>query len=107
HSAGVPRRQAARATGSVTFTGTDGEVIVTGTRLRDDGQLYETTEEGTIASGAALVSVAAVDVGADSNRAPATELQAVSPIPGVMSTAVVDNDGLRGGADLEKYAVWR
>lgn len=107
HSAGVPRRQAAKASGDVTFTGTDGAVIVSGTRLQLDGLEYETTAEATIAGGNAIATVEAVQAGVDGDQLAGAELSLVSPIPGVNSVAVVGSEGLQGGADLETYSSWR
>lgn len=107
HSAGVPRRQAAKATGEVTFTGTDDAVIVTGTRLQLDGQEYETTEEAVIAAGTATAAVEALEAGAAGDQPAGSELSLVSPIPGVDSKAVVGAGGLQGGADLETHSSWR
>lgn len=107
HSAGVPRRQAAKASGDVTFTGTDRAVITSGTLLQLDGLEYQTTAEATIAGGSIVAPVEAVEAGADGDQPAGAELSLVSPIPGVNSTAVVDADGLQGGADQETYNSWR
>lgn len=107
HSAGVPRRQASKATGDVTFTGTDGAVIVAGTRLQLDGQEYGTAEEVAIAGGTAVATVEALEAGAAGDQSAGAELSLVSPIPGVDSKALVGADGLQGGADLEAYSSWR
>jgi uncharacterized phage protein gp47/JayE len=107
HSAGVPRREAAKATGTVEFTGDDGASIPTGTLLQKDEQEYETTESATISGGTATASVEATEPGADGNQDAGTELEFVSPISGVDGTAVVGTDGLAGGVDLEAYDAWR
>lgn len=107
HSAGVPRRQAAKASGDVTFTGTDGAVITSGTLLQLDGLEYQTTAEATIAGGSVVAPVEAIEAGANGDQPAGAELSLVSPIPGVNSTAVVDANGLQGGADLETYNSWR
>lgn len=107
HSAGVPRRGDSRAIGAVQLEGMDGEVVVSGTLLQADGQEYETTEEVTISGGTAEAPVQAVDAGAAGNQPAGTELDFVSPIPGVSGTAVVTADGLAGGADLESFDDWR
>ena len=107
HSAGVPRRQAAKATGEVTFEGSDDAVIVTGTRLQLDGQEYETTEEAVIAAGTAAATVEALEAGLAGDQDAGAELRLVSPLPGVSAAAVVVAEGLRGGADLETHSSWR
>lgn len=107
HSAGVPRRQPAKATGPADFTGTDGAVIVAGTRLQVDGREYATTEEVSIAAGAATAEVEAVEAGVAGDQLAATELRLVSPIPGVSGQALVGDAGILGGADLETFDSWR
>lgn len=107
HSAGVPRRQAAKATGKVEFEGSDGSVIVEGTLLAKDDIEYETVEEAEISDGTATAEVEAVEAGADGDQPEDTELSFVSPVSGVSGTAVVDEDGLAGGADQESYESWR
>lgn len=98
----VPRKPAAAATGSATFTGTTGAVIPLGTLLtRSDGAEVATTAEAAIAAGTATVAVAAVVAGAAGNTAAGSTLTLVSPIAGVQSQATVAADGLTGGADVE------
>lgn len=107
HSAGVPRRQAAKASGSVVFSGTNGAVIVTGTTVQVDGLEYVTTAEATISAGTATASVEAVQAGAAADQSSGAELSLVSPLPGVNSAALVGVNGLQGGADLEVPSTWR
>tara|TARA_B100000700_G_scaffold22521_4_gene21876 strand:- start:17906 stop:18955 length:1050 start_codon:yes stop_codon:yes gene_type:complete len=107
HSAGVPRRQPAKATGSADATGTDGAVIIEDTRFQKDGREYATTAEVSITAGTASLPLAAVEAGVAGDQPAGAELSLVSPIAGVDSTAVVDTDGLAGGADLETHASWR
>ncbi|MCE8004214.1 baseplate J/gp47 family protein [Billgrantia ethanolica] len=107
HSAGVPRRQPAASVGPVELEGSDGAVIVEGTRLQVEGIEYATTEEVTIAGGTATVEVAAVEPGAAGDQPAGTSLSLVSPVDGVASTAVVGADGIQGGADLEIFDSWR
>ncbi|AMK09658.1 baseplate J/gp47 family protein [Pseudodesulfovibrio indicus] len=97
---GKQRKSAASATGLVTFTGSDGSVIPTGTVVsRSDGLEFSTTEDGTIAAGSAAVAVTAVEAGADANTAAGVKLKLVSALSGVQSTAVAGE--LSGGADVE------
>lgn len=107
HSAGVPRRQAAKAVGEVGFEGSDGSVVVEGTLLQLDDQEYVTTEEAVIADGVAAAPVEARAAGVAGDQLAGAELSLVSPVPGVSSTATVGEDGILGGADLESYQSWR
>jgi len=107
HSAGVPRRQSAKATGRVAFEGSDGSVIVAGTLLQVDDQEYETLAEAVIEGGAATAEVEAREAGQAGDQLAGAELSLVSPVPGVSSTATVDEDGILGGADQETHASWR
>lgn len=84
------RLPAVAATGSITFTGTNGSVIPSGTALvRNDGTEYETTAEGTISSGTALVAVSALVAGQGGNALSGSVLSLSSPITGVNSDATV------------------
>jgi uncharacterized phage protein gp47/JayE len=107
HSAGVPRRQAAKASGKAGFEGSNDAVIVVGTKLQLDGQEYETTEEVVIAAGVATTTVLALEAGAAGDQPPGAALRLVSPLPGVSAAAAVDAEGVRGGADLEAHSSWR
>lgn len=99
---GVIRKPATFASGSVTFTGTDGSQIPSGTVIqRSDGVQYITQAAGTIASGTATVAVEAALSGAAGNLAAASGVALLSPIVGVMSSAVVAAGGIIGGADVE------
>ncbi|PCJ57842.1 MAG: baseplate J protein [Rhodospirillaceae bacterium] len=102
---GVARSAAAFATGNVTFTGTDATVIPAGTELlRADSLRYQTDGEGTIAAGVALVTITAIDAGADGDAIAATQLSMVSPIAGINSVATIDGSGITAGADEETDA---
>lgn len=99
---GIIRTAATKAAGSVTFTGTNGITVPTGTQVqRADGVTYTTTADATIAVGSASASVLADEVGEDGNASASTGVTLVSPISGVNSTAVVAAGGLAGGEDIE------
>lgn len=103
--AGLTRTAAVAATGSVTFTGTNGAVIPAGTQLQTaDGALYATGAEATIAAGTATAAVTAAVACAASNQAAGVALSLVAPIAGVNSQALVAAGGLTGGADEETDA---
>jgi len=99
---GVRRVPAAFASGLVSVTGTSGVVVPAGTGMqRSDGVAYTTTADATLASGAALVPVAAVDAGLAGNAAAGTQMAFVQPVAGVASAGVVAAGGLVQGADRE------
>lgn len=103
--AGLTRTAAVAATGSVTFTGTNGATIPTGTQLQTaDGALYTTDAETTIAAGAATAAITAAVAGIAGNQVAGVALSLLSPIAGVNSQATVAAGGLAGGADAETDA---
>ncbi|WP_208948396.1 baseplate J/gp47 family protein [Segnochrobactrum spirostomi] len=107
---GLARRAATRAVGYATVTaaaGTAGVAIPIGTLLRGAGStLYETTAVVTVSAGSgATLSLRAVDAGVAGNAAAATRLSLVSPITGLAAQeAVVDGEGIAGGAAIEADA---
>lgn len=107
HSAGVPRRREAFATGDVTLEGADETVIIEGTLLSIDSIEYATTAETVIAAGTATAPVKAVKAGVAGNQPAGAELRLVSPVSGVMATVTVGDSGIQGGADIESYGDWR
>ena len=91
---GIYRLQASKAVGTVTFTGTG--VVPAGTQLQNErGAVYVTTDESQ--DGAAPLEAA--DAGASGNSEAGMQLTLVSPVVGVMSSAVAGE--LTGGADAE------
>lgn len=96
----VPRKAAASATGSVSFTVTAGAVVPAGTVLQAlDGVQYQTTADATGTAPTYTAPVAAVVPAAAGNRAAGQTLTLVAPIAGVQSGAVAG--ALSGGADVE------
>ena len=99
---GISRKPAWPASGTVTFTGTNGSAIAIGTRLkRGDDVEYLTTAAGLIAGGSVTLAVTAVTAGSAGNAVTAVQLSLVNPIAGVVSTAIVAAPGLTQGADAE------
>lgn len=102
----VYRLAAASANGTVTFTGTNGTVIPSGTPLvRGDGKKFTTTALGTISGGAVTVPARAdADpgglVGAFGNSATGSAMTLGAAIAGVNSGGVVAA-AFTGGADIE------
>lgn len=98
----TPRIAAFAAAGFATFTGLNGAVIEIGTILvRNDGEEFETTEEGVIALGVALVPIVATLPGAFGNTLGNEVLTVSEAIDNVASEVTVDENGLTGGADQE------
>lgn len=99
---GVAEVPAAFAVGSVSLSGTNGTLIPAGTALRRaDSTEYATSDDATIASGAATVDVVAVASGTAGNAEAGVSLQFVSPILGVNITGTVVAPGITGGTDSE------
>ena len=99
---GVRRKAAEFAVGDVTFTGVSGAGIPEGSVLqRQDGALFETAEDGTIASGTATVPVRAVEAGAAGNTVAGIALTLQQPITSVQVQAVVAAGGVTNGSDDE------
>lgn len=97
--------EAAKATGTVRLTGTDGSAVGVGEALeRNDGVAYTTTAAGVIAGGQLDLAVEAVDVGKLGNTDPEAKLTLPAPPPGVDPTATVLGPGLELGADESAFA---
>lgn len=97
----VPRISAAAATGTATFTGTNGVAISSGlTVTRSDGRVYTVTVGATVASGTATVTIADNTAGAAGNTAVGTPLTLGSAPSGV-NAAGVAAAAITGGADAE------
>jgi uncharacterized phage protein gp47/JayE len=109
---GIIRNPATAATGTATFTGTNGAVLSSGALLaRGDGYVYQTTATGTIASGTVTVPVKAIlpiidpvdnptGGGALGNAPSGTVLTLQSTVAGIQSAGVVAA-AMTGGADVE------
>lgn len=109
---GLERKAAAAATGQVTFSGTNGTLIATGTIVRtaqtdpdSDPIEFATTASATIASGTATVGVQAVVPGAQGNLAANQISEMPAPPSGV--TSVTNAAAITGGADVESDEAYR
>jgi uncharacterized phage protein gp47/JayE len=99
---GITRKAATFATGNVTFSGSNGTLIPTGTLLqRSDGVRYETQADATIAAGTATATVDALTAGETGNANAGVSLSLVSPIIGVSSSAIVAAGALTLGSNTE------
>jgi uncharacterized phage protein gp47/JayE len=99
---GITPKPALKATGQVTFTGTDGTVIPIGTRVSTDdieSIYFVTTAEGTITDGSVTVAAEAETAGASGNVAAGKITLVVGDLAGV--TSVTNNSPFDGGADEE------
>lgn len=100
---GLTRKAASYATGTVTFTGTNGSLIGAGTVLsRADGIRYEVDANVVVSSGTATADVTALTAGAAGTLEAAQPLAVESPITGVSSTATGAASTV-DGADAESF----
>lgn len=96
----VPRKPAASATGTATFTGSIGAVIPSGALLQAlDGVQYQTTAGTTLTGPTAVLGIEAVVASAAGNRAAGQTLSLATPIAGIQPAALAA--ALSGGADGE------
>ncbi len=99
---GLSRLGATTAAGNVTFSGTNGTPIPSGSLVqRSDGVQFATQAPASIASGTATVAVEAVIGAAAGNTDAGAALALSTAIAGVQPNAVVAVGGLTGGADVE------
>jgi uncharacterized phage protein gp47/JayE len=109
----VPRKDAAYATGQVTFKGEEGTLIGIGTQVGtaqtdpdEDPPSYRTTESGTIGASKELkLAIKAEDAGTAANVAAGAAEFLLSPIEGVES--VENLEAITGGADVETDSSYR
>lgn len=99
---GLTRKLAVVATGTLTFTGTDGTVIPVGTRARTDAVdavYFITTAQGTITGGVVSVSASA-EVGGNSGNVPSNSITVLlGNLAGTVTTT--NASGFIGGVDEE------
>jgi uncharacterized phage protein gp47/JayE len=102
---GFERKPATTATGTATFTGTNGTVVPSGSRIETvadaDGNKvqFETTADSTVSSGTAVIAIEAVLAGEAGNVGAGTITVLTSPIAGI--TAVTNVAETTGGTDEE------
>lgn len=100
------RKAATKATGSVTFTGTNGTVVPMGSLVSTRGGIqYQTKAAATIATGTAVVAIEASVAGANGN----VPMLAIDTMPITIGgiTAVSNPDETIGGTDTETDASLR
>jgi uncharacterized phage protein gp47/JayE len=109
----LPRKDAVAATGMVTFTGTSGTLVATGTQVATvqtdpdaDPITFRTSAPATIPAGGSVdVPVEAIEAGSAGNVASATITVLLSPVGGI--SAIVNADAVTGGADVETDDAYR
>ena len=105
---GIQRLAAAKATGTILFTGTNGVTIATGAELiRADGIQYVTTADGLIAGGFTTVPIICKTGGVSGNASSGVSVSLIAPLSGVSSSATVTANGLAGGVDVESDDSYR
>lgn len=102
----LTRHEAARATGTVTVTGSAGTVLAAGTvfctTATDDGPSieFQSNEAATIPDGGSVdIEVTAVEAGANSNVKADTVILMLKPINNI--TAITNKESITGGTERE------
>lgn len=104
----VVRLSAVKATGAVTMTGNDGEVVPAGSLVqRSDGSQFAVLADTTLTGGTASVNVESTLAGQLGNTAPSSALLFVTPVPGINATCLVTAGGIVNGTDTESDASLR
>ncbi|WP_102271313.1 baseplate J/gp47 family protein [Cytobacillus massiliigabonensis] len=97
---GVDWKDAVKAQGVVTITGTDGLLVPAGFRVYTDAGVYfQTIADATLSGGTATVAVEAVEGGIAGNIGPAEITQYENTVAGV--TDVTNAEVFTGGIDAE------
>lgn len=95
-------RDPAYAFGMARVSGAVGATLLAGTPLQyTQGLLYTVRETVTLAASSALVMLDAQTPGRAGNLAPGARLTLLSPVTGIQAAALVGEDGMTGGTDLE------
>lgn len=98
---GLSRKQASKASGTVTLSGTEGTVVSTGLSLNTEDDVYFTsTSGGTITLGTLNVTVQANEGGASGNLISGTSLTVQDP-PAGLNSAASATAIFTGGTDTE------
>lgn len=75
------------------FAGTNGTILPLGTEVQGpDNVLFTVTTAGTVTLSEAYVTLTAVEPGPEGNLAPLTQLNLVTPIPGLLGNGLIFND---------------
>jgi len=105
---GVVRTPAEPARIEILCTGTDGQQVLTGTRLTSNltGVVYIVDSDATIAGGVATTTAIASQAGSIGNVENSIVLAFVTPLPGIDNTATV-TDTIDIGVDAENLDIYR
>lgn len=109
-SYGLPRKQQAAATGTVSGTGLDGTLLTAQTLMQVGGVQYVVLSDVAVAGGVVTANVQAVLPGIAGNQVPGAVLTLVSAVDGIDPTFTADLvSGLSGGAatETDEEAVYR
>lgn len=99
---GLSKKSADKSSGITVATGGNGITISEGEELQaDDGTLYNTTSDSTIATGTANLAIEAKEGGADGNQDAGTILSFTTPPTSVNNDTTVDSSGISGGTNEE------
>ena len=100
---GVYRKQPVAASGTILVSGTPGSTVPLGTRWRrtPDAVEYKTTTAKTLVGSEVEVPVVATVTGTIGNCAVNTPVVLTGNLVGITTTAVVNNDPITSGIDLE------
>lgn len=106
---GVQRLGAAKATGTISFSGTNGTIVPGGTQIKlSNNETFTTTAAGTVAAGTVSLAVEADNAGAAGNTNGGVSASLVTTIAGITTgSGAVDAAGLSGGAAVESDAAYR
>jgi len=95
-------RDPAYAFGMAQVSGAIGATLLAGTPLQyTQGLLYTVRETVTLAASSTLVMLDAQTPGQAGNLSPGARLTLLSPVTGIQAAALVGEDGMTGGTDLE------
>lgn len=99
---GVTRKPATAAAGAVTFTGTVGTTIPTGTSvLRGDGYAYATSADATVGTGGTVLApISAVTAGTAGNAIDGSAFALTSGVSGIAAAGTATGP-VTGGAEVE------
>lgn len=99
---GVIQKAAEKATGFVVFVATNGSVIQVGKEMqRGDKTLFIATEEVLAVNDELIIPIEAKVAGVVGNTTGGVTLKLLSPISGVASSGLTDNNELTGGIEKE------
>lgn len=104
---GITQKPATATTATVTFSGTNGTSVPSGTAItRSDGTAYTSTASETVSAGTVSVPIAAVTAGAAGNFTNGATFYLANPIAGIQAQSTGSTQVI-AGADQEKTDAFR